>query len=76
MKISEIKSEEVRNEAVRLALKIGELFENEQEALNAKLIHGFVFFETPQGFFFWSYLNSGTTPNTPDLKLPEKNPSE
>jgi len=72
MKIKDIKSDEVREEAVRLALRIDELFENEQEALNSKLKHGFLFSETPQGFFFWGYLNSGATPNTPDLKLPKQ----
>ena len=70
MKISEIKSEEVRNEAVRLYMKERFVVKKEKEALNNILRAGFIWNNSPQGHDFWSYLNSGTTPNTPDLKLP------
>jgi hypothetical protein len=73
MKISEIKSDEVREEAVRLV--IDRCF-NEQEALNYNLKQAFSWRYSAQGFDFWADLEDGTTPNTRDMKLPEKNPSE
>ena len=72
MKISEIKSDQVRNEAVRLAQLQefwGECRSNEQ-SLQTKLSDAFQWNLTKQGFYFWIYLNNGTTPNTPELKLP------
>jgi hypothetical protein len=76
MKISEIKSEEVREEAVRLAMDIGYHYKTKEKALNGQLGMAFTWDETPQGGDFWYYLIMGETKNTPDLKLPEKNPSE
>jgi hypothetical protein len=78
MKISEIKSDEVRNEAVRLTLADelgihGEI--TKEDALEMKLYRGFAFMDSPQKEF-WFDLKNGITPNKPDLKLPEKNPSE
>jgi hypothetical protein len=76
MKISEIKSDEVRAEAVRLAILQNPEIRTKQIVLDFDLSWAFPWKLTPQGFDFWSDLHSGTTPNTPDLKLPEKNPSE
>jgi hypothetical protein len=69
MKISEIKSDEVRNEAVRLAIhkKIG-YCKSQEEAMNSALF--FAFDWRNQNSDFWFKLRCGTTPNTPDLKLP------
>jgi len=75
MKISEIKSDEVRNEAVRLAVEQNQK-RNKEIALGFYLQRAFDWRRSPQGFFFWGDLYNETTPNTPDLKLPEKNPSE
>jgi hypothetical protein len=77
MKISEIKSDEVRNEAVRLA-KLKDVFgecNTENQALNELLVNAFTWHETKEGIF-WANLNNGLIPNLHDLKLPEKNPSE
>ena len=73
MKISEIKSDEVRNEAVRLTLADelgihGEI--TKQNALEMFLIKAFVFMDSPQKEF-WFDLKNGTTQNTPELKLPK-----
>lgn len=76
MKIGEIKSEEVRNEAVRLFVLQSPKQRNEEMALNFPLFYAFPFGTTLQGRRFWFELQKGKTPNTPDLKLPEKNPSE
>jgi hypothetical protein len=80
MKISEIKSDEVRNEAVRLYMKERGIINREKEALNTHLRAAFLWEKTPQGDAFWRHLYYKstyiTTPNTPDLKLPEKNPRE
>jgi hypothetical protein len=72
MKISEIKSDEVRNEAVRLA-QLEEFWgecRNNEQSLQTKLSDAFEWDLTEQGFDFWFDLEDGTTPNTPDLKLP------
>jgi len=77
MKISDIKSEEVRNEAVRLA-KLKNMSggcSTDNQALRLLLIDAFLWHETKEGVF-WANLNNGLIPNLPDLKLPEKNPSE
>jgi hypothetical protein len=79
MKISEIKSDEVRNEAVRLTLEDelgihGEI--TKEDAMDKVLAVGFDWHDSPQLHQFWYDLYNGTTQNTPDLKLPEKNPSE
>ncbi len=79
MKIKDIKSDEVREEAVRLA-KINH-FENYHFHLKTHEIENkFLFWAFPDSSVkhpeFWQDLRSGTTPNTSDLKLPEKNPSE
>ena len=74
MKISEIKSDEVRNEAVRLTLedKLGIHGEiTKEDALEMKLYKSFEFMDSPQKGF-WFDLTSGTTPNLPELKLNEK----
>jgi hypothetical protein len=78
MKISEIKSDEVREEAVRLTLADelgihGEI--TKEDALEMYIWNAFAFMDSPQEEF-WFDLKNGTTPNTPELKLPEKNPSE
>jgi hypothetical protein len=77
MKIKDIKSDEVREEAVRLLQheSYKRDFISRMEALDFAL-YAFYWDTSPQGREFWHKLNSGTTPNTPDLKLPEKNPSE
>ena len=69
MKISEIKSDEVRNEAVRLAIR-GSGVNYQNTAMNKRISSAFAWVKTPQNYDFWSDLNNGTTPNTPDLKLP------
>ena len=74
MKISEIKSEEVREEAVRLAKAHGQKVY--QFPLNTKQASEmFLFWAFPDSSTkypeFWQDLRSGTTPNTPDLKLPK-----
>jgi hypothetical protein len=77
MKISEIKSDEVRKEAVRLA-KSKDVFgtsHTDNQALRRLLIDAFTWHETKEGLF-WANLNNGLIPNLHDLKLPEKNPSE
>jgi hypothetical protein len=76
MKISEIKSDEVRNEAVRLAIERDPEIRTEKMVSDFDLSWSFEWDETPQGGDFWYYLIMGETKNTTDLKLPEKNPSE
>jgi hypothetical protein len=76
MKISEIKSEEVRNEAVRLCIERKPSERNEEIALEFNLLGAFRWDLTLQGGIFWHKLCRKKTPNTPDLKLPEKNQSE
>jgi hypothetical protein len=76
MKISEIKSEEVRKEAVRLAIEERGWCDDEKDAIRTNLVLAFDWESSPQDVDFWDDLYEGTTPNTPDLKLPEKNPSE
>jgi hypothetical protein len=76
MKISEIKSDKVRNEAVRLCIEREPSARNKEIALEFDLLGAFRWDVTQQGGDFWQDLRSGKTPNTPDLKLPEKNPSE
>jgi hypothetical protein len=76
MKISEIKSDEVRNEAVRLCVERKPSERNKEIALEFDLYSAFRWDLTPQGGIFWNKLLTKKTPNTPDLKLPEKNPSE
>jgi hypothetical protein len=77
MKISEIKSEEVREEAVRLAIEANDLsfvffFRclARKKALKMELSDAFYSVHSPQGVYFWANLRQGKTPNTPDLKLP------
>jgi hypothetical protein len=80
MKIKDIKSEEVREEAVRLTLennKIGLVAirgfskaKNEDEALECELIKAFCWDAEPYDFHFWYNLKNGHT-NTPCLKLPK-----
>jgi hypothetical protein len=70
MKISEIKSEEVRNEAVRLAIGEDGWCLTRKEALNQSLFFAFDWERSPQKQDFWLDLHDKTTPNTPDLKLP------
>jgi hypothetical protein len=70
MKISEIKSEEVRNEAVRLAVGENGWCLTRKSALSRSLFSAFDWESSPQKHDFWLDLHDGTTPNTPDLKLP------
>jgi len=72
MKIKDIKSKEVREEAVRLALdpKIG-LCRTINEANLCFIVSAFGWGFTPQGVNFWWHLSSGKNPNTIDLKLPK-----
>jgi hypothetical protein len=73
MKISEIKSEEVRNEAVRLALLAnGGNCENQHEAMNECIESAFTWEQAPQHHRFWSNIYLKITPNTHDLKLPKQ----
>jgi hypothetical protein len=76
MKISEIKSDEVREEAVRLCIERKPSERNKEIALEFHLLNAFRWDLTPQGGIFWNKLLMKKTPNTPTLKLPEKNPSE
>jgi hypothetical protein len=76
MKIKDIKSDEVRNEAVRLAIGVRGWCDDEKDARHTYLPLAFDWERSPQDVDFWNDLCKGTTPNTPDLKLPEKNPSE
>jgi hypothetical protein len=76
MKIKDIKSDEVRNEAVRLCVERKPSERNKEIALEFHLNSAFRWDVTQQGGEFWQDLRSGKTQNTPDLKLPEKNPSE
>ncbi len=73
MKIIDIKSDEVRNEAVRLALEDelgihGEI--KKEDALEMYIWNAFAFMDSPQKEF-WFDLKNGTTQNTPELKLPK-----
>jgi primase-polymerase (primpol)-like protein len=77
MKIKDIKSDEVRNEAVRLAMRAnGGNCQTQNEAMNKHFSLAFTWEQTPQYHRFWSNIHNKITPNTPELKLPEKNPSE
>ena len=70
MKISEIKSEEVRNEAVRLCIESDfTRADNKLEALEQRIYKAFQWMKTPQGIDFWGKLRRDSI-NTPDLKLP------
>jgi len=79
MKISEIKSDEVRNEAVRLAIlhhkKHYQISLRKNEVNELWLFWAFPDSATeyPE---FWQELRMDKIENTPELKLPEKNPSE
>jgi hypothetical protein len=79
MKISQIKSEEVRNEAVRLAIETHALsfvfffrYLARKKALKMELSDAFYWVHSPQGLYFWAKLKKGKTLNTPDLKLPKQ----
>jgi hypothetical protein len=73
MKIKDIKSEEVREEAVRLAIENTDKdyanVSTEDEALECELIKAFDWDAEPYDFHFWYNLKNGHT-NTPCLKLP------
>jgi hypothetical protein len=77
MKISEIKSDEVRNEAVRLAQlkEVGGCCKSDKDALSRKIETAFDWSLSSQKGAFWFHIANNNN-NTPDLKLPEKNPSE
>jgi hypothetical protein len=74
MKIKDIKSEEVRDEAVRLTLENTDKdyanVSTEDEALECELIKAFDWDAEPYDFHFWYNLKNGHT-NTPCLKLPK-----
>ena len=70
MKIKEIKSAEVRNEAVRLAIEKHPQFRTKKIVLGYGLFWAFSWKETPQNHEFWSDLQDGIIANKPDLKLP------
>jgi hypothetical protein len=79
MKIKDIKSEEVREEAVRLSIEKNALsfvfffrYLAKRHALKLELSDAFYWVHSPQGVYFWANLKKGTTPNTPDLKLPKQ----
>jgi hypothetical protein len=76
MKIKDIKSDEVRDEAVRLAIENQddqfEPISTESEALDCLLIDAFNWSLPPYFFEYWNNIDNGKTPNTPDLKLPKK----
>jgi hypothetical protein len=74
MKIKDIKSDEVREEAVRLTLADelgihGEI--TKKDALKMYIWKAFVFMDSPQKEF-WFDLKNFRIPNTPDLKLPKQ----
>jgi hypothetical protein len=75
MKIKDIKSDEVREEAVRLAKM--HHFENYHFHLRTHEIENkFLFWAFPDSATeypeFWYELRTGKIPNTPDLKLPKQ----
>jgi hypothetical protein len=73
MKIKDIKSDEVRNEAVRLALLAnGGNCKNQNEAMNECISRAFSWDKTPQHHRFWNNIHNKITPNKPDLKLPKQ----
>jgi hypothetical protein len=73
MKIKDIKSEEVRNEAVRLALLAnGGNCKNQNEAMNECISRAFSWDKTPQHHGFWYHLCHNNSANTPDLQLPKQ----
>jgi hypothetical protein len=72
MKISEIKSDEVRNEAVRLCIEREPSERNKEIALEFDLLGAFRWDVTPQGVEFWCDIYDKKNPNTPDLKLPKQ----
>jgi hypothetical protein len=71
MKISEIKSDEVRNEAVRLAKtkEVGGVCKSDKVALSRKIGTAFDWGLSPQKGAFWFHIANNNN-NTPDLKLP------
>jgi len=72
MKISEIKSEEVRNEAVRLAIEATfPNASNAEEALELSVESAFEWMCTPQGVDFWSKIGHIDVNNI-YLKLPKQ----
>jgi hypothetical protein len=71
MKIRDIKSDEVRNEAVRLCVLRRPDKRDEDIALDFSLIRAFDWERTPQKHFFWKALFNKIDLNTPELKLPK-----
>jgi len=72
MKIKKIKSDEVRNEAVRLCIELNPSERNKERALGFHLHYAFNWCDSPQHHRFWSNIDNKITPNTPDLKLPKQ----
>ena len=70
MKIKDIKSDEVRNEAVRLAMGKNGWCEDKKDTLKCYLWMAFDWELSPQKHSFWYYLCHNPSANTPDLKLP------
>jgi hypothetical protein len=73
MKIKGIKSDEVREEAIRLALNKTDyngICRTRNGALERTLAEAFCWTLTPQGQKFWQKLSEKKIENTPDLKLP------
>jgi hypothetical protein len=72
MKIEEIKSDEVREEAIRLALKKTDCYgvcRTRNGALKRTLDEAFIWTVTPQGQKFWYQLFAKKIENTENLKL-------
>jgi hypothetical protein len=72
MKIKDIKSEEVREEAVRLAISENGWCDNKEDALKCSLWMAFDWKQSPQNNAFWYHLSHNNSANTPDLKLPKR----
>jgi hypothetical protein len=72
MKIKNIKSDEVRNEAVRLAIESTfTSASNAEEALEQIVAMAFEWMETPQGVDFWSKISNWDV-NSRYLRLPKE----
>jgi hypothetical protein len=72
MKIKDIKSDEVREEAVMICVERNPSERNKDIALEFDLLDAFRWDITQQGLDFWQDLYEGIEPNTPNLKLPKK----
>jgi hypothetical protein len=72
MKISEIKSDEVREEALRLAIGENGWCLTQDDAIKCSLWMAFDWELSLQKNAFWYHLCHNHSANTPDLKLPKQ----